>query len=472
MTTTSVPPITWSNAGLVIPTDSAILAGVQTDYNVAFGGNLNASLETPQGQLASSLAAIVSDKNADFLTYVNNVDPQYASGRMQDAIGRIYFLTRNPATATAVTCTLTGSVGAVIPAGTLAQDTSSNTYALAGAVTIGAGGTATGTFQNVATGPISCAPGTLTQIYQAVSGLSAITNPTAGTLGQDEESRSDFEYRRGQSVALNGRGTPASIYAAVFSQAGVLDAYVIDNPRSSATFTAKISNATILVSAVASGLLGVGSSIVGPGVSAGTFITALGTGTGGAGNYTVNNSQTVASEIMTSPSVVFGTTHYPLSANSIYVAAVGGTDADIAAAIWSKKDAGCGMNGNTTVAVTDSSGYSNPLPTYPITFERPASLPILFAVQLVKSTSLPANVVALVQAAIIARFNGTDGTTRERIGALILASRYYSAITSAVPTASIISVLIGTSTATLMQYSVGIGQTPTITAGNISVTLV
>ena len=39
-----------------------------------------------------------------------------------------------------------------------------------------------------------------------------------------------------------------------------------------------------------------GSLIYGVGVSAGTVVTSLGTGTGGTGTYTLNNSQTVASE--------------------------------------------------------------------------------------------------------------------------------------------------------------------------------
>lgn len=472
MTTTSVPGIVWTDTGLQLPSDADILAGVQADQNAAFGGNLNQSLETPQGQLASSLSAIIADKNVEILSFVNNVDPQYASGRMQDAIGRIYFLARKPATATAVTCTLTGSVGAVIPAGTLAQDTSKNVYALAGAVTIGSDGTGTGIFQNTATGPIPCSTGTLTQIYQAVTGLDAITNPTAGTLGQDEESRADFEYRRAQSVALNGHGTPAAVYAEVFSQDGVLDAYVVDNPRSIATFTAKISNATLIVSAIASGILATGCLISGAGVTAGTYITATGTGTGGIGTYTVNHSQTVASELMTSPAVVKGSTNYVLADHSIYVAVVGGSDADIAAAIWRKKDAGCAMNGNTTVTILDETGYSYPKPSYDITFNRPSSLPILFDVQIVNSTQLPSDVVTMTKDAIIARFNGTDGSTRERIGSLILASRYYGAISAAIPNASIVSVLIGTSTATLTQYQIGIDQAPTIDASNIAVTLV
>lgn len=41
--------------------------------------------------------------------------------------------------------------------------------------------------------------------------------------------------------------------------------------------------------------LGINQTIVGTGVTGGTIITALGTGTGGTGTYTVNNSQTVGS---------------------------------------------------------------------------------------------------------------------------------------------------------------------------------
>jgi hypothetical protein len=63
--------------------------------------------------------------------------------------------------------------------------------------------------------------------------------------------------------------------------------------------TGSISTTTLTVSAVTSGVLGVGSQITGTGVTAGTFITALGTGLGGTGTYTVNNSQTVASTTIT-----------------------------------------------------------------------------------------------------------------------------------------------------------------------------
>lgn len=66
-----------------------------------------------------------------------------------------------------------------------------------------------------------------------------------------------------------------------------------------AIFTGSISGTTLtIVGGTIAGRVGVGSRIFGVGVTAGTAITALGSGTGGAGTYTINNSQTVGSEGM------------------------------------------------------------------------------------------------------------------------------------------------------------------------------
>ena len=89
--------IIFPPTGPVVPTEAEILVGVQEDINAAFGGNLNPNLETPQGQLATSQSAIIAANYAAFINLANNFDPAYASGRFQDAIGRFYFLTRNPA---------------------------------------------------------------------------------------------------------------------------------------------------------------------------------------------------------------------------------------------------------------------------------------------------------------------------------------------------------------------------------------
>lgn len=404
MSVSNVPQIQFTQTGLIIPAEADVLVGVQADIDAAFGGGLNPALETPQGQLASSQSAVIADKNNEVALIVNQVDPQYADGRFQDAIARIYFLTRKGAQATAVICTLGGLATTVIPAGTLAQDTNGNTYASEGVATIGITGTVDVSFQNLQTGPIPCAAGTLVKVYQSISGWDTITNAADGVMGSTVESRADFEYRRKNSVALNGAGSLPSVYANVFNVAGVIDVYATENP--------------------------------------------------------------------TNASVNTGVTNYPLAPHSLYVAVVGGADVDIANAIWLRKDIGCDYNGNTSVAVQDPSGYSYPQPSYTVKFQRPSSYSIKFAVQIANTPGLPSNIVQLVQAAIIARFNGADGTTRERIAALLFASRYYSAVAGVSSGVGVISVLLGHTAATLTTLQLGIDQSPTLAASDITVTLV
>ena len=64
--------------------------------------------------------------------------------------------------------------------------------------------------------------------------------------------------------------------------------------------TGSISGTTLTVTAVTSGSFAVGDPVTGTGVTANTYITALGTGTGGVGTYTVNTSQTVSSTTLSS----------------------------------------------------------------------------------------------------------------------------------------------------------------------------
>ncbi len=59
-------------------------------------------------------------------------------------------------------------------------------------------------------------------------------------------------------------------------------------------FTGSISGTTLTVTEVFSGTIAVGNTIYGEGVETGTTISALGSGSGGTGTYTVNNSQTVS----------------------------------------------------------------------------------------------------------------------------------------------------------------------------------
>jgi len=83
-------------------------------------------------------------------------------------------------------------------------------------------------------------------------------------------------------------------------QSGVLGTPLTASYYTNAIFTGSISGTTLTVTAMTVGTINVGQTILGLGVGNGTQITALGSGSGGVGTYTVNSPQTVSSAQMTS----------------------------------------------------------------------------------------------------------------------------------------------------------------------------
>jgi len=227
--TTSVPRPRFTDTGFLLPTEAEILEGVRRDYLACFGGNLNPALETPQGQLATTQTAIISDQNDQFLLLTQMVDPAFSSGRMQDAIARIYFLTRRPAVPTVVLAECRGLQGVVIPLGALARAKDGYFYSATETGTIGEDGTVTLPFAARVAGPLSCPTGALNQVYVVIPGWDSITNLNDGIVGQYVESRTAFELRRFNSVAGNSAGMLASVQGAVLGVEDVIDAYTTEN---------------------------------------------------------------------------------------------------------------------------------------------------------------------------------------------------------------------------------------------------
>jgi len=173
-----------------------------------------------------------------------------------------------------------------------------------------------------------------------------------------------------------------------------------------------------------------------------------------------------------STSLSYGSTNYVLAPNSVYVGVVGGDDNLIGRAILQKLNLGCGMNGNTTVSVPDTS-YSSPQPTYDITFNRPTDTRFKITVQIQNTPLLPSGIVQSIKTAIVNAFNGVGGQ-KARIGGTVLASNFYYNIATVGQNVFILSVLVSKSTQPVIFNSIafGIDENPTLDESDILVSLV
>lgn len=137
----------------------------------------------------------------------------------------------------------------------------------------------------------------------SISGTTLTVSAVAsGTLAVGQYvSGSPTAVSAGTQITALGTGTGGTGTYTINNSQTIASETMTTDPASGALFTGSISGTTLTISAVTNGTLAVGQYISGSptAVSAGTQITALGTGSGGTGTYTVNNSQTVTSETMT-----------------------------------------------------------------------------------------------------------------------------------------------------------------------------
>lgn len=226
----NIPTLQITDKGIIAPTTDEVINSLWEMFKSVFGKELNTALNTPQGQLVTSLAAIITDERNQMINLLNQFDPRYAQGIWQDALGHIYFMTRKQGTHANVELLLTGLAGTVIKVGTSFSDDNGRIWQLTHDAIIDASGHIIAHAICTEAGLISAAPETITGIPKAISGLDRVTNPYAAIAGVNEESRIDFEKRRYASVAINSKNTNASTYGAVADLADVKDVFVIDNP--------------------------------------------------------------------------------------------------------------------------------------------------------------------------------------------------------------------------------------------------
>lgn len=411
---TNVPTLTWTDDGITLPEPDAILNGFIQDVQNAFpdavlyDSNGKFLLSTPWGQLITSWAAVVLDKNNQIAFYANQVDPSYAMGRMQDGIGRIYFIERRPATYTEVVGLCRGGVSVLIPKGTYVADSANNKYRAKQDYTIGDDGTVNVTFICETKGAIEC-PANSLSMYEIITGWDSVSNPKAGVVGRNLESQQQFEQRRRQSVAGNSVNSVDSIMSALLTLTDAngnpvcQDVYVTENNLSEG-----ITNGSVFLK----------------------------------------------------PHSIY-----------ICVAALDSQENEqfIAKTIWNKKPPGCAMTGDKVVTIEDDSGLYSTAPTYKITYSYAVSVPIFFQIVMARSQDQPKNAADQIKNAVYNAFTGEDGSIRPRIGSRILASDFFRPVLAIGNWARVISIQIARDGMYSNSISMGIDEIPTLTKDNITV---
>ena len=214
--------------GIILTDTSGIQAGVEAEFRVAFGADIDLSPETPQGRLV----ALITTERAGVINInaanANQINLDYCTGLFLDAVGAFFTVQRIGATSTRVLATVTGVSGAVIPANSLVRTDDNDKYYAENDITIPSGGSITSYFLSSEDGPIPCDTGTLTTIVSATSGWDSISNPAPATIGRNSEADVIFRARIKNS-RYSGRGFLQDIKTGIESVDDILSSFVYDN---------------------------------------------------------------------------------------------------------------------------------------------------------------------------------------------------------------------------------------------------
>ena len=214
-------------------------------------------------------------------------------------------------------------------------------YVTAPKITIGSVDSGGATTQAIATCTIS--GGSITGITIVSPGYGYLTPPDVIVEGNAELSATLTANPTVTPVAVAGISTN-QVTVAYASDPGTFDL------KNHASVTASIGDGiggagTVLtVTAVISGVLAVGQTVTGEGVTAGTRITALVGGSGGTGTYTVNNSQNIASTNIIAQVVTSGFTS--ITGPATFTGSISGTTLSVASSVVGTIAIGQGVTGS------------------------------------------------------------------------------------------------------------------------------
>lgn len=388
--------VDFTSQGPIIPDTDEVLADVTQYWQSAFDNLLNPDYATPQGQLITSETALIQDKNNQLLYLAQQFDPANSEGRFQDALAAIYFIYRQPARSTVVYCQCLGLEGVVIP------------------------------------------------------GIDTTIEPA---IVRDDRGN---EFYCQKTTKIPKAGIVTVPFAAV--QTGPLDV-----PKESVSIIATVMSGWDKVSNADAGI--VGQNIESRRAfelrrqksverNSRSMLESVYSEVAGLDNVLDVLARQNRGD---SPKIENGVT---LKAHSIYVSVLGGSDVEIAKALYNSVSGGCDYNGNTSVSIIDE--VTGAVET--ILFQRPIKVRINVTVTLRKTALTPADILSKIRKNIILDFYGELENARAGIGADLYASRFYCPVISA-GASELLSVTINGKN----QLTLRMDQYPSLTEKDITI---
>jgi len=214
--------------GIQVQTFQEIYDELAAGYRVIYGEDINLEPNSPDGQRVAIEAQLVLDSQSFGALEYNQRDPDFALGQSLNSIIKLSGITRRPATRSQVDVTVVTDRPLTLPIDYTVEDDLGQSWSTLEVRTLIAG-TTTVTVFAVNFGAIAADADTIVNPVTVVIGVGSVTNPTAATVGIDEETDQELRVRRNKSLETPQSSSTGRMFTALVSVPNVTDVAVYEN---------------------------------------------------------------------------------------------------------------------------------------------------------------------------------------------------------------------------------------------------
>ena len=214
--------------GIQVQTFQEIYDELAAGYRAIYGEDINLDADSPDGQRVAIEAQLVLDAQSFGALEYNQRDPDFALGQSLNSIIKLSGITRRPATRSQVDVTVVTDRPLTLPVDYAVEDDLGQGWTTLAVRTLSAGAT-TVTLFSENFGAVEADPATVTQPVTVVIGVQSVTNPTAATVGIDEEADQDLRVRRNRSLETPQSSSTGRMFTALANLPNVTDVAVYEN---------------------------------------------------------------------------------------------------------------------------------------------------------------------------------------------------------------------------------------------------
>jgi len=216
--------------GVIVPDTADIKAEVEQEFKTALGERMSVSPNTPQGRLISTETDVRTAVVRNNAQLANQINPNLAVGVFLEAISAFLDIGRNPASYSVIPgVEVTGIPLTQIAQGSRARSRSGDTFATVSTITLSSAGRAVVDFVATETGPVTCVPGDLITVVDAVLGWETVYNVNAAVPGEDEQSDISLRLERQLRLANQGISTMEAQISGLYGLPGVKSLSFLEN---------------------------------------------------------------------------------------------------------------------------------------------------------------------------------------------------------------------------------------------------